>query len=80
MGQALTVVNGTDGAMHVHKAGCQDIAKKIKAHRSNGEFGLTAETQEEAVREIWSDFIDEWDGDITAGTENTRFYPCVSLK
>jgi hypothetical protein len=78
MGQALTVVNSFDGTMHVHKAGCQDLGKERK--RSSGEFGLTAETQEEAVREIWSDFIDEWDGDISIGTENTQFYPCVFIK
>jgi hypothetical protein len=75
----LTVVNDTDGMMHVHKVGCQDIAKKVRSHRSNGEFGLIAETREEAVREIWSDFIDEWDGDLAPGEENTKFYPCSKL-
>ena len=64
--------------MHVHKAGCGDLTKDIR--RSNGEFGLVAETQEEAVREIWSDFIDEWGGDISIGVENTQFYPCVVIK
>lgn len=80
MSQALTVINSTDGTMHVHKAGCQDISREIQGHRSNGEFNLTANTQEEAVREIWADFIDEWNGDISTGDENTRFYPCVIIK
>lgn len=74
----LTVVNGLDGLMHVHKAGCQHLSKAIK--RSNEEFSLTADTREEVVTEIWSDFIPDWNGDLSTGWENTEFAPCVKIK
>lgn len=73
----FTVVNSTDGTMHVHRTGCRDLAKEIR--RSNGEFTLDVNSREEAVQQIWSDFIDEWDGDLAIGWENTQFYPCVRL-
>jgi hypothetical protein len=70
----LTVVNGTDGLMHVHKIGCQDIART----RKNGQFDILAVNELEAVQEIWSDFVEEWDGDLSLGEDNTHFYPCIS--
>lgn len=70
----LTVINATDGYMHVHKIGCRDIPRV----RANGRFDIYAVNEDDAVREIWSDFIEEWDGDLGQGEDNTHFYPCIS--
>jgi hypothetical protein len=77
--QALTVVNGTDGLMHVHKAGCQHLGRARS--RSNGDFTLTAATRQDVINDVWSDFIDQdWDGDDSIGWDTTEFAPCVHIK
>lgn len=73
----LTAINHRDGTFHVHTAQCRDIAKD--SQKANGVFDLTVFSKTEAVTELWSDFIGEWDGDLSLGEDNTQFFPCVTL-
>jgi hypothetical protein len=73
----LTAINHRDGTFHVHTAQCRDIAKG--SQKANGVFDLVVFSKTEAVTELWSDFIDEWDGDLSEGWGNTQFFPCVMI-
>ncbi len=74
----LTVVNSTDGSMHVHAAGCADITRR-ELKNANGWFEIDASSEDGAVRDIWQDFAAEWEGDFSTGRDETRFFPCVKF-
>lgn len=78
MSQQVTVVNSFDGTMHVHATGCADL-KRRDLKRSDSDFDLTITSQADAINQIWEDFISEWEGDMSTGEDNTKFYACVTV-
>jgi hypothetical protein len=69
----LTVINHLDGRLHVHRTGCQDIAKQ----RANGSWTMPAVTDREIGLDAYADQIDE--GSMTEDQAEVEVYrlPCA---
>lgn len=69
----IVVVNGDP---QVHKAGCADLNKKLRAEVK---YDMDATSAQEAANDFWADFLDEGSMDEAEALGNTRIYPCAGL-
>jgi hypothetical protein len=76
---ALVCINHMSGEMRIHTTVCGKLTADRR--RMNGEFDISdgARDQESIVREIWADFIPEWNGDLATGFDNTTWCECVNF-
>jgi len=58
----LTVILTDASTFRVHKLGCIDAAKDLKAQRHGDTQAVEAATQNEVIDALWGDVIGNYDG------------------
>lgn len=76
----LTAINTGNATITVHKTGCGDVNKTTKRHPGASVWTFEAASQHDALRECWSDFVEDWDAEGRTvedmGGGDTKFLAC----
>jgi len=72
----ITLITLNSGDVEGHRAGCQDVARKMKSFRGTTDWTFEVNTKHEAFLNYNSDFLDE--GTEEADCYQISWLPCAN--